>query len=235
MCSKWAPRRCRHIWIRRAKFSMTLPHSSLGIALIAAFRSGIVWVLLPYTLSLRYPTDKNLGGSSPVNAANTAGHTCSWSVGQGNAAVAMPMILLRSWGWHHPAGTTGGPWRPFSVDHVLSRTCQAPGHIARCWLAQIARCRPRTRMVQWCHVRRWQPRQCTSQSAMAFADSAQGVCYPRRCCSHSSRDLTTENVPRSKTRHCQESPAQRQSCHKTTGTCKNILLSSPWHLEGRIW
>ena len=55
MCSKWAPRRCRHIWIRRAKFSMTLPHSSLGIALIAAFRSGIVWGLLPYTLSLRYP------------------------------------------------------------------------------------------------------------------------------------------------------------------------------------
>jgi len=35
------------------------PHSSLGIALIAAliaaFRSGIVWGLLPYTLSLRYP------------------------------------------------------------------------------------------------------------------------------------------------------------------------------------
>ena len=55
MCSKWAPRRCRHIWIRRAKFSMTLPHSCLGIALIAAliaaFRSG----LLSYTLSLRYP------------------------------------------------------------------------------------------------------------------------------------------------------------------------------------
>jgi len=48
-----------HIWIWRAKFSMTLPHSSLGIALIvaviAAFRSGIVWGFLPYTLSLRYP------------------------------------------------------------------------------------------------------------------------------------------------------------------------------------
>ena len=55
MCSKWAPRCCRHIWIRRAKFSMTLPHSSLGIALIAAFMSAIVWGLLPYTLSLRYP------------------------------------------------------------------------------------------------------------------------------------------------------------------------------------
>ena len=34
-----------------------------------------------------------------------------------------------------------------------------------------------------CHVWRWQPRQCTSQSVMDFADSAQGVCYPRRCCS----------------------------------------------------
>ena len=50
MRSKWAPRRCRHTWIRRAKFSMTLPHSSLGMALIAAviaaFRSGILWRLL---------------------------------------------------------------------------------------------------------------------------------------------------------------------------------------------
>jgi len=43
--------------------------------------------------------------------------------------------------------------------------------------------RPRTKMVQWCHVWRWQPRQCTLQSVMAFADSAQGMCYPRRCCS----------------------------------------------------
>ena len=181
------PRRCRHIWIRREKFSMTLPHSSLGIAfiaaVIAAFRSGIVWGLLPYTLSSRYPTYENLGVSSPVNAATTAGRTCGWSVGQGNATVAMPMIRLRCGGWHHPAGTTIGPWRPLFVDQVLSRTCQAPGHVARCWLSQTARCRPRTRMVPWCHVWRWQPRQCTSQSLMAFADSAQGVCYPRRCCS----------------------------------------------------
>jgi len=44
---------------------MTLPHSSLGIALIAAviaaFRSGIVAGLLPYTLSLRYPHIKKSG------------------------------------------------------------------------------------------------------------------------------------------------------------------------------
>jgi len=62
-----------------------------------------------------------MGGSSPVNAAITAGHTCGWSVGQGNAAVAMTMIRLRSGGWNHPAGTTGGPLRPLSVDQVLSR------------------------------------------------------------------------------------------------------------------
>ena len=30
-----------------------------------------------------------------MNAATTAGHTCGWSVGQGNAAVAMLMIHLR--------------------------------------------------------------------------------------------------------------------------------------------
>ena len=45
---------------------MTLPHSSLGIALIAAViaavRSGIVWGLLPYTLSLRYPHIQKSGG-----------------------------------------------------------------------------------------------------------------------------------------------------------------------------
>jgi len=110
-------------------------------------------------------------------------HTRGWSVGQGNAAVAMPMIRLRCGEWYHPAGTTGGPWRPLSVDQVVSGTCQAPVHIARCWLSQTARFCPRTRMVQWCHVWRWQPRQCTSQSVMAFTDSAQGVCYPRRCCS----------------------------------------------------
>ena len=86
---------------------------------------------------------------------------------------------FEEWGWHHLAGTTGGPWRPLSVDQVLFRTCQAPGHIARCWLSQTARCRPRTRMVQWCHVWRLQPRQCTSQSVMAFADSAQGCVLPQ--------------------------------------------------------
>ena len=33
-----------------------------------------------------------------MNAATTAGHTCGGSVGQGNAAAAMPMIRLRSGG-----------------------------------------------------------------------------------------------------------------------------------------
>ena len=33
-----------------------------------------------------------------MNAATTVGHTCDWSVGQGNAVVAMPMIRLRCGG-----------------------------------------------------------------------------------------------------------------------------------------
>ena len=62
---------------------------------------------------------------------------------------------------------------------------------------------------------------------MAFTDGAQGVCYPRRRCSQSSRDLTTENVPRPKTRHCQESLTQRawiDSCRKYASTI-NIFCS----------
>jgi hypothetical protein len=39
-----------------------------------------VWGLFSYTLSLRYPTDKNMGGSSLVNALPTRFHTSCWSV-----------------------------------------------------------------------------------------------------------------------------------------------------------
>jgi len=77
------------------------------VALIAAFRSGIVWSCCYAPCPKGISTDKNLGGLIPVNAATTACHTCGLSVGQGNAAVAMPMIRFRSGGWHHPAGTTG--------------------------------------------------------------------------------------------------------------------------------
>ena len=55
---KRATRCCKHIWIGRIKFSMTLRHYSFGIAFIAAviatFRSEIVWGLLLYTLFLEY-------------------------------------------------------------------------------------------------------------------------------------------------------------------------------------
>ena len=51
------PGAARQTWIRLAKFSMTLLHSSLGMALMAAvmaaLRSGMVWGLCSYTLSLR--------------------------------------------------------------------------------------------------------------------------------------------------------------------------------------
>ena len=187
MCSNWAPRRCRHIWIRRANFSMPLPHSSLGIpligAVIAAFRSGIVWGLLPYTLSLRYPHIYKSGEFKSGECGAHCGSHLRLISRSGKSCCSHVNDSFKVWGWHHPAGTTGRSWRPLSVDQVLSRTCRAPGHIARCWLSQTARCCLRTRMVQWCHVWSWKPRQCTSQSVMAFADSAQGVCYPRRCCS----------------------------------------------------
>jgi len=164
------------------KFSMTFPHSSIGIALIAAgiaaFRSGIVWGLLPYTLSLRYPHRYKSGGFKSGECGDHCGSHLRLISRSGKRSCSHANDSFEVWGWHHPAGTTRRPRWPLSVDQVLSRTCQAPGYIARCWLSQTAFCRPQTRiMVQWCHVWRWQPRQCT------FADSAQGVCYPRWCCS----------------------------------------------------
>ena len=39
----------------------------------------------------------------------------------------------------------------------------------------VTQSRPRTRILQWCHAWKWQPRQYTLESATAFADSAQ-VC-----------------------------------------------------------
>ena len=35
----------------------------------------------------------------------------------------MPVILLRCVGWNRPAGTTGGPWLPLSVDLSISIDC----------------------------------------------------------------------------------------------------------------
>ena len=124
MCSKLAPWRCRHTWIRQAKLSMTLMHSSLGItvivAVIADFMSGIAWGLLIYTLSLRYPHRYKSGGSSLVNVATISSHICSRSVSRGNAAVAMAMISLKCQGWHHPVGNTGGPCQPSAVKNLQS-------------------------------------------------------------------------------------------------------------------
>ena len=85
-------------------------------------------------------------------------------------------------GWHFPAGTTGEPWRPLSVDQVLSRTYETPGHIDMCLLLHIPHYSLRTRMVQWCHAWKWQPRQCTLNSIMVFVGNAQGVYFPGRCC-----------------------------------------------------
>ena len=76
-------------------------------------------------------------------------------------------------------------------------------HIDLCWLSHSAHFRPRTRMVKWCHAWKWQPRQCTLKSLMVFVDSAQGMCFPKRCWFWSSYDPTIENVPCLKTRHCQ--------------------------------
>ena len=76
MCSKWAPRRCRHIWIRQAKFSMTLPHSSLGIALIAAFSFKSVLQKHFVSLALKKCAPNELPGAA--GTFGSGGQSSRW-------------------------------------------------------------------------------------------------------------------------------------------------------------
>ena len=180
-----------------------------------------------------------------MNAATTAGHTCGWSVGQGNATVAMPMIRLRSGGWHHPAGTTGGPWRPLFVDQVLSRTCQAPGHIARCWLSQTSWLRGPTDLlglwttvsdssiVVWCPWWFRSSRVWLSVSVFTIEDthSPMGSEHVDPFIDHWVDRKFTPSEPFFEL---------QLSCvvrllPKICLNYKYLLLSSLWHLEGQIW
>ena len=77
------------------------------------------------------------------------------------------------WAWHHPAGTTGGPWRPLSVDQVLSRICQAPGHgVIHKWRHTLTGGRSpdlwqgggRESVVLWCHTSRFDMHATRSQT-----------------------------------------------------------------------
>ena len=215
-----------------------LPHSSLWVALIAtviaAFRSGIVWGLLPYTLSLKVSPQIKIWGFK----SGECGDHCGSHLRQINRSrkhcCSHANDSFEVWGWHHPVGTTGGSWRPFCVDQVLARTCQAPGHIARCWLSLTAHCHPQTRMVQWCHVWRWQPRQCTCQSVMAFADSAQGV-WGSELVDPSVDHWVDRKFTTSEPFFELQLSCVDRFLPKICLNYKYLLLSSPWHLEGQIW
>ena len=233
MCSKWAPRHCGHIWIRRAKFLMTLLHSSFGIALvavvIAAFRSGIVWGLLPYTLSLRYPHIWKSGGSSPVNAATAAGHTCGWSVSQRNVAVAMPMIRG---GWHQrtlttplhrPSAVQNLPitWTYCSVlivtDHSLSPSNQI-GPMMPC--LEMA-----TQAVHFTECNGLCRRCSGGVSTPEDVVLRVHVTWQQKMCLVWNPDIVK------KVWHSCVDRLLLKICLNY----KYLLFSSPWHLEGQIW
>jgi len=124
MCSKWAPRRCRHVWIRWAKFLMTLPHSSLGIALIAAviaaFMSGTVWGLLPYILSLRYPHRKKSGGFKSGECGDHCGPHLRLISRSGKRCCSHANDSFEVWGvslscWNH--------WRTLTTPSPSTMCC----------------------------------------------------------------------------------------------------------------
>ena len=144
-----------------------------------------------------------MGVLSRVNTATTADHTCNYSTGQKNADLTMPIILFRCMGWYRPAGTTGGPWRPLSIDQVLSRTYEAHGRIDLCWFSHSAHYRLRNKNGPMMPCLEMATQAVHSKECNSLCRQCPGVCFPRRCCFLSSHDPITENVPRLKTIHCQ--------------------------------
>jgi len=174
-----------------------------------------------------------------VNAATTAGLTCGWSVGQGNAAIAMPMNRLRCGGWHH--GSCWNHWRTLTTPLRRPSVVQnLPSTLTyRSWL------RRRTDLLGlWTTV----------------SDSSNVVCCPWWF--RSSRVWVSVSVFTIEVMH---SPMGSElvdpsvdhwvdrkfttsepffelqlSCvdrllPKICLNYKYLLLSSPWHLEGQIW
>ena len=171
-----------------------------------------------------------------MNVATTAGHTLGWSVGQGNAAVAMQMIRLRCGGWHQLAGTTGGPWRPLSVDQVLSLI---PRLILSSWLrwrtdllglwTTVSDCSN----VVWCPWWFRSSRVWLSASVFTIAvmHSPMGSELVDPSVDHwMDRKFTTSEPFLKLQLSCVD-----RVLPKICLNYKYLLLSSPRHLEGQIW
>ena len=129
MYSKCWPRRWRRTCTHRAKLSMTLTHSSLGICLIfpviAAFSSPIVWGLFSYTLSLRY---KSGGFKSGECAAHSTSHLLLTSLSS-NRSLSQARETFDVWGvapscWNHCWSRSIPLRRPNDATNFLSTATQ---------------------------------------------------------------------------------------------------------------
>lgn len=98
------------------------------------------------------PTDKNLGGSSPVNAVPTQRHTSCWSVSPEIALSARLESHLTCGGWPRLAGTTVHLDLALCVIPVMSKTSSALPHSTPYSPFEPSHFRLRTIMGRWCHV-----------------------------------------------------------------------------------
>ena len=181
---------------------------------------GLLW----YTLFLRYPRKLKFWGVQvrcmrwPLRVTPVV-----------DQFVRETLLQPRQW-FDWGVGMAPSCWNHWRSLRTLLRRPSAE-HIVQCWLSQTARCRPRTRMVQWCHVWRWRSMQCTWQSVLTFADSTEGVCYPRGCYFYSSLGLTVKIFTFLTTR-CASSQNQtlsRKSCSS------GELIRAVWPLFDFYW
>ena len=224
------PRRCRHIWIRREKFSMTLPHSSLGIALIAAviaaFRSGTVWGLLPYTLSLRYPHIWKSGGFKSGEYGDHCGSHLRLISRSGKRCCSHANDSFE-WGvapscWNHWRTLTTPLRRPSGVQNLPSTwTYRSVLIVTDRSLSSSNQNDP----MMPCSEMATQAVHFTECSGLCRQCS--GGVLPQKMLFLEFMWPDNKNMP-------------QLSCvdRLLPKICLNhryLLLSSPWHLEGQIW
>ena len=171
------------------------------------------------------PTDKNQGGSSPVNEVPTRCHTSCWS----------------AWSLSHPVKSViwcvlGGAHLVETTDHfdqsvcdvrVMPKTSSALPHNVPYSPFEPSHFRLQTNTDLLCHVWKWLPMLCTLLSVTVSVRLSPEVLYPSKhyfCYWHV---LIAESALRQRTKHDQKSLDCLRLCHKTIHTLQHVLPCQP--------
>ena len=150
------------------------------------------------------PTDKNQGGSSPVNEVPTRRHTSCLSAFPKTALSASQVCDLISEGSPHLTGTTGHLDQSPCDVRVMPRTSSALPHNVPYWPFEPSHFHLQTNTDRLCYVWKWLPILCTVLSVTVSVRLPPEMLYPSKhyilllTCPDSRKCASSENQTWSK-------------------------------------